>query len=91
MRRAAKRDASEKAIVDALRACGWSVEYLSLPDGPDLLIGRNKRTHLAEVKTGKKKLRQGQAQWHAAWRGAPVCILRDVYDVYQLNEFLPER
>jgi hypothetical protein len=74
----AKRDVSEKLIVDALRKCGWSVEYLSLPDGPDLLCGRDGVNHLIEVKTGNKKLKLGQAKWHREWNGAPVQVLRDV-------------
>lgn len=86
MRRAAKRDTTEKAIVEALRACGWSVEYLSLPDGPDLLLGRAGVTHLAEVKTGKKKLRAGQERWHQGWRGAPVFVLRSMDDVQAFQE-----
>lgn len=85
MRRAAKRDASEKLIVAALRQHGWSVEFLSLPDGPDLLIGKGGETHLVEVKTGKKPLRKGQVLWHCQWRGASVVVLRTAADVEALN------
>lgn len=77
-RRAAKRDAVEAEIVELLRKFGWSVERLSLADGPDLLLGYNGHTFLAEVKTGRKKLRPGQADWHARWRGSQVFVMRDV-------------
>jgi hypothetical protein len=74
----AKRDISERLIVDALRKCGWSVEYLSLPNGPDLLAGRDGVNQLIECKTGNGKLKPGQAQWHREWKGAPVQVIRDV-------------
>ena len=84
MRRAAKRDTTEKAIVEALRACGWSVLRLSQKDAPDLLIARpGGATALVEVKTGKKPLRKGQAEFAATWPTA-VYVLRSVEDVVQL-------
>jgi hypothetical protein len=86
VRRAAKRDTSEKAIVEALRKSGWSVEFLSLKDGPDLLLGLGGATYLAEVKTGKAKLKPGQAEWHASWRGCAVWVLRSVEDALNLRE-----
>ena len=39
-RRAAKRDESEKDIIEALLKTGWSVLRLSVKDGPDLLASR---------------------------------------------------
>lgn len=48
-RRAAKRDASEPGIVDALQAVGAHVERLSLP--VDLLVHFRGHWHLLEVKT----------------------------------------
>jgi hypothetical protein len=80
MRRAAKRDLIEQDIVALLRVNGWSVQPLSLANGPDLLLGRGDVTSLAEVKTGNKKLRPGQAEWHANWRGSPVLVWRSVAD-----------
>lgn len=85
MRLRAKRDASEAAIVDALRRCGWTVTHLSLKDAPDLLLARAGMMVLAEVKTGTGELRPGQARWHAAWPGPPVQILRTVEDVIELS------
>lgn len=85
MRQAAKRDISEPAIVDALEATGWTVTRLSMKDGPDLLIGRAGVTELVECKTGRKKVRPGQGEWHARWRGRPVRVMRNSLDVELLN------
>lgn len=51
MRRAANRDASEAAIVAALRGVGASVTLLSQDGVPDLLVGWRGETFLLEVKT----------------------------------------
>lgn len=83
-RRAAKRDASEPAIVEALEACGFTVQRLSGADVPDLLIGRSGITRVAEVKTGRKGLEPGQIAWWAKWRGNPKIELRTVEDVFAL-------
>lgn len=84
-RRNPKRDTSEKAIVSALRRCGWRVDYLSAKDLPDLLLTRSGMTVLAEVKTGKAKLRPGQKALAETWTGGPLVVLRDIEDVLALN------
>jgi hypothetical protein len=84
-RRAAKRDTAERPIIDALRACGFAVQALSIPDGPDLLLAKAGRHGLAEVKTGTAKLRPGQRAWIAAWP-APVYVLRSVDDAVALAQ-----
>ncbi len=84
MRRAAKRDDAEAAIVDALRKTGWSVEHLNIANGPDLMIGKLGRCLLIEVKTGKRKLRPGQADWHINWKGPTVIVLRTVEEALRL-------
>jgi hypothetical protein len=83
MRRAAKRDQSEGDIVDALLSAGWSVERWSQRDCPDLVLGRRGINLLAEVKTGKKTRRAGQAKWHREWRGR-VIVLRTVEEALAL-------
>lgn len=84
MRRAAKIDANQTAIVKALRAVGCSVTHLSgVGSGcPDLLVGRFGRNLLLEVKDGSKPpsaqaLTEDQKLWHAAWRGQ-VFVVRTV-------------
>lgn len=85
MRRAAKVDANQPAIVAALRKCGASViDCSKLGAGfPDLIVGAFGRTALVEVKDGSKppsrrQLTPDQQQWHAAWRGGTLAVVCDV-------------
>ncbi len=82
MRRAAKIDANQTAIVSALRAAGATVQSLAaVGDGvPDLLVGFRGHTFLMECKDGrqppsKQKLKPLQLEWHAAWRGGTLCVV----------------
>lgn len=80
-RTAAKRDASEPAIVEALVRAGASVHRISARDVPDLLVGWRGRNLLMEVKTPPPPLKrppkrprpdqrtEGQRLWASAWRG----------------------
>lgn len=81
MRRAARVDATQAAIVDALRRYGASVEIIGLP--VDLAIGCNGRTVLAEVKTETGKLKPHQAAFLDSWRG-DACVLRSESDALAL-------
>lgn len=82
MRRAAKIDANQTQVVEALRAAGATVQSLA-PVGqgvPDLLVGFQGKTLLMEVKDGRKppsqrQLTEDQLKWHGAWRGGPVAIV----------------
>ena len=81
MRRAAKVDANQGAVVAALRAAGCSVQCLHAVGGgvPDLLVSRSlpfgrADTWLLEVKDGAKppserRLTPRQKEWHREWRG----------------------
>lgn len=79
MRRAAKRDVSEKEIVSVLRDCGFSVVRLDQP--VDLLVGvpRTRRTFLVECKSGfkgyGKALNENQSRFADEWRGSPIVVL----------------
>ena len=75
-----RRDASEPAIMDALKAAGWSVQQVHIPGGPDLLCGAHGTTHLIECKSAKKGLRDRQTEWHKQWQGGPVHLCRTVDD-----------
>ena len=76
-----RRDASEPAIVATLKAAGWSVQQLHIPGGPDLLCGAyDSFVGLAEVKSGRKNLRDRQTEWHRQWRGGRVRLLRTAED-----------
>lgn len=82
MRRAAKIDANQTEIVDALRSVGAKVQSLAaVGDGvPDLLVGFRGSLYLIECKDGKKppserKLTDKQEKWHAEWSGLPVYVV----------------
>lgn len=69
MRRAAKIDANQTAIVDRLRACSVSVEIIGKP--LDLLICHQGQTALMEVKNpeGKNEFTKDQVEFLARWPG----------------------
>lgn len=82
MRRAARTDANQTEVVEAIRAIGGTVHSLAaLGDGcPDLLVGYNGRTVLMEVKDGKKppseiRLTEAQVKWHKLWTGSTLAIV----------------
>lgn len=82
MRRAAKIDANQTQVVEALRSAGATVQSLAaVGQGvPDLLVGFQGKTLLMEVKDGRKppsqrQLTEDQLKWHGAWRGGPVAIV----------------
>lgn len=77
MRRAAKRDANERDIVEALRAAGASVEIVSGRGLPDLLVGFRGQNLLMEIKGARGSLTKDQELWHEDWRGQ-VCVVRSV-------------
>lgn len=80
----AKRDTAEAGIIAALEAGGCTVQQISAKDVPDLLIGRRGSTLVAEVKTGKARLSDGQSQWWDRWRGNERIVLRTVDDALAL-------
>lgn len=79
MPQAARTDANQQEIVDALRKVGASVESLHRVGGgvPDLLIGFRNQNFLIEVKTGTGRLNDRQRDWHQLWRGH-VAIARTI-------------
>jgi hypothetical protein len=79
MRRARRVDANQKAIVQALRDCGCTVEVLSdVGRGvPDLLVGNRCRNILLECKVAGAELTAAESEWHRAWRGR-VAVVRSV-------------
>ena len=86
MRRAPARvDSNHGEIVEALLSVsGVKVHSLAgVGCGcPDLLVGANGRTYLAEIKDGEKcpshrTLTPDQKRWILKWTGSPVVILLD--------------
>lgn len=82
MRRAAKRDNSEREIVTVLVQCGFSVHRMDQPC--DLLVGFRGRNFLVECKSGTKgyakDLNDNQKQFNDAWRGAKLVKLTSAQD-----------
>jgi Holliday junction resolvase len=77
MRRAAKIDANQEAVVIALRAAGAQVQSLAAVGKgvPDLLCQYKGTFYLIEVKDGQKppsqrKLTEDQVKWHSEWESA---------------------
>lgn len=77
MRRAAKVDANQGPIVDALRKAGVSVEVIGKP--VDLLIHSRLGTALMEVKNPDTdwRLTKDQVEFIARWPG-PIHIVKNV-------------
>lgn len=83
MRRAAKTDINQTAIVTALRKSGFSVHITApLGDGfPDLVVGRDGVTYLLEVKNGNADLTPKEQKFLDGWKGH-YAIVRSVMDAY---------
>jgi hypothetical protein len=75
-----RRDVNHAEIRDALLACGCSVrDTADLGDDfPDLVVGRQGRTYLLEVKAPKGKEREGQTEARTSWRGGPWKVVRSL-------------
>lgn len=95
MRRAAKIDANQNEIVEALRDAGYSVCVTSVVGQgfPDLIVGKGgiPRTNvLMELKDGslppsKRKLTPQQVEFHRNWQG-PICVVETVEDALLMME-----
>jgi hypothetical protein len=76
-RRNARRDENEPEVRDAAEELGATWQPLSIPGGPDALVGWRRESLLVEVKGEKAKLRKSQEKWHAWWQGSPVIVVRN--------------
>lgn len=90
MRKAAKIDDNQKAIVNVLRQIGASVQSLAATGKgcPDLLVGYHGINYLMEIKDGdkvlsKQKLTIDQEHWHTLWRGS-VHIVKSVDEALKI-------
>lgn len=86
-RRAAKRDANEREIIEALTAAGCTVQQLSAKGVPDLLVGYidpetgAPTNALMEVKSAGGKLTADEQDWLEWWNG-------QVFVVYSAEQAL---
>lgn len=76
MRRAAKIDRNQPEIVAALRKIGCTVAITSAVGCgfPDLVVARNRRNWLVEIKDGRlppsaRELTPDQLEFHTRWAG----------------------
>lgn len=65
-----KKDKAHNAVVSAFRHYGWQVcETWRAPDCPDLFAAKQGRVVAVEVKTGNRKLNEGQQAFRDRWEG----------------------
>ena len=85
MRRRARTDANQSAIVEALRAVGWKVQSTATIGGgfPDLVVSRGHDVRLVEVKQARGTLTADQ-QAFIVRDGWPVTIVRSVDEALSL-------
>ncbi len=87
-RTAAKRDKNERPIIEALTAAGASVQQLSAPGVPDLLVSfyspddQRSRTILMEVKDKGGRLTPAESAFIAEWKGE-IYIVWDIEDALE--------
>jgi len=86
-RYAAKVDANHREVIDALRACGWTVkethQYREFVDAVAFRPGWPDSLRLIEIKSSKGKLTASQSKLLA--QGFPVTVLRSVADAARLQ------
>ena len=85
MRRIARVDENQSAIVDALRSMGGTVAITSMVGQgfPDAVLGAYGQTMLLEIKDGAKspsrrRLTAAQQPFHASWKGSPIVVVDSV-------------
>lgn len=95
MRRVAKVDANQAAVVEALRKIGAEVTHLhTLGQGvSDLLVSFRQRWFLLEVKDGskipsKQRLTKDEADWIGRQK-APVHIVKSSLEAVELLQRTP--
>jgi hypothetical protein len=89
MRRASRRDANERRVIDALRACGAYVKQINDEGAFDLLVFYRGHTLLLEVKDGDKPpsaraLTPGEAKFHAEWPGQNLYIVNSEHEALDI-------
>lgn len=89
MRRVARRDANERRVIDALRACGAYVKQINDEGAFDLLVFYRGHTLLLEVKDGDKPpsaraLTPAEAKFHAEWPGQNLHIVNSEHEALDI-------
>ena len=89
MRRAARRDANERRVIDALRACGAYVKQINDEGLADLLIFYRGYTLIFEVKDGDKPpsaraLTPAEQKFHDEWPGENLFIVTSEHEALDI-------
>ena len=73
-----RQDSNHAGIVKDLRLLGYQVHEMKSVGGgfPDILVARNGKMALLEIKTEDGELNDKQKQWHSKWEGPEVGIIR---------------
>ena len=82
-----RADENQEEIAEALRRVGYLVAVTSQvgSDFPDLVVCRNKRTVLVEVKVPGEDLTGGQAVFHAMWgQKGHIIVVHDICEAIEL-------
>ena len=87
-RHAAKRDACEPAVVDALERCGFAVDRVSQKGVPDLMTSRRGLWHLIECKSATGKPTPDQEDFRSRHH-APVVVLRTPLEAIEWQATVP--
>jgi len=82
-----RKDANEKAIVQALEKIGAKVCKLSGKGIPDLLVGWRYHFYLFELKDGsqrpsRRRLRDSQKKFADEWAGYPIVKVETLSDAF---------
>ena len=89
MRHAAKRDETEAAIMDALRADGWVVSQLSGEGVPDLVASKHGRWELFECKSKGGSLTAAQREFIRTHK-APVWVVSSAEEALEVARKLAD-
>lgn len=89
MRRAARRDANERRVIDALRACGAYVKQINDEGLADLLVFYRGHTLILEVKDGDKPpsaraLTPAEQKFHDEWPGQNLFIVNSEHEALDI-------
>lgn len=89
MRLVARRDANERRVIDALRACGAYVKQINDAGVFDLLVYYRGYTLLLEVKDGDKPpsaraLTPAEQKFHDEWPGENLHIVNSEHEALDI-------
>lgn len=76
-----RSDSNQAQIVDALRRVGCTVELIGRP--VDLLVGKDRRNYLLEVKGPRGTLQASQQAFCGMWKGQ-VAVVRSIHEALQV-------